>query len=47
MYHEFKMYISDTPDFLSRFNCPFQIKIYVNTEIFKIYEIHLYFQAKV
>lgn len=43
------MYISDTPDFLSRFNCPFQIiiKIYVNTEIFKIYEIHLYFQAKV
>ena len=43
------MYISDTPDFLSRFNWPFQIiiKIYVNTEKFKIYKIHLYVQAKV
>lgn len=49
MYQEFKTYISDIPDFLSRFNWPFQIimKIYVNTEKIKIYKIHLYFQAKV
>lgn len=49
MYHEFKTYIYDIPDFLSICNWPFQIfmKIYVNTKKIKIYKIHLYFQAKV